>query len=148
METRRWFALLHHDESYDPKYRIQLLDEEAATRCLVHADRSDLSAPALLTTRGTAYATLVPLALNWSRRDADEIAQACAPLTDMCWFKPFDHATYMEETTPAVVQELAGIYAAEDHQVAFGPGFVAVEYPNQEPFVFFSEDFGTRQVES
>lgn len=148
METRRWFALLHHDESYDPKYRIQLLNEEMATRCLSHAERHDLSSPVRLLHKGTPYATLVPLALDWGRRDADEIAQACASMSATCWFKPFDHAQYMEEATPALVQELAGIYAAEGHRVAVGPGLVAVEYPGQEPFVFFSKDFGTRQEET
>ena len=148
METRRWFALLHHDESYDPKYRIQLLNEDAATRCLIHAERNDLSSPVRLMSKGTAYATLVPLVLDWGHSDAEEITQACAALSDLCWFKPFDYASYMEAATPALVQQLVGIYAAEGHRVAVAPGLVAVEYPEQEPFVFFSENFGTRQEET
>lgn len=141
METRHWFALLHHDETYDPKHRIQLLSEEAATRCLRHGEGHDLSSEVSLKTRGTTYATLVPLALTWSQHSADEIAEACASLGDVCWFKPFDYAQYMEATTPAVVQEITTTYAAEGHQVAIRPGLVAVEYPGYEPYVFFSEDF-------
>ncbi|MDI5969870.1 hypothetical protein POF50_011070 [Streptomyces sp. SL13] len=149
METRRWFALLHHDQSYDPKYRIQLLSEERATRCLRYAEgQDDLSSPVRLMSKGTAYATLVPLVLGWDHRGPEEIAQACAGQTGTFWYKPFDTAQYMESATPAFVQEIAGIYASDGHQVAISPGLVAVEYPGQEPFVFFSEDFASRQEES